>query len=67
MYGNEAIGRGAYDAGCAVATGYPGTPSTEIIESMAGLWDIHVEWSTNEKVALEVAIGASIKIGRAHV
>ncbi len=63
LYGNEAIGRGAYDAGCAVAAGYPGTPSTEIIESMAHFQDIHVEWSTNEKVALEVAIGTSI-IGR---
>lgn len=65
MYGNEAIGRGAYDALCTVATGYPGTPSTEIIESMSGLRDIHVEWSTNEKVALEVAIGASISGRRA--
>jgi len=65
MYGNEAIARGAYDAGCAVATGYPGTPSTEIIESMARYRDIHVEWSTNEKVALEVAIGASLSGRRA--
>lgn len=65
MYGNEAIGRGAYDAGCAVVTGYPGTPSTEIIESLSRYRDIHVEWSTNEKVALEVAIGASIAGRRA--
>ena len=65
LYGNEAIARAAYDAGCAVATGYPGTPSTEIIESMARFRDVHVEWSTNEKVALEVAIGASISGRRA--
>jgi indolepyruvate ferredoxin oxidoreductase alpha subunit len=65
LYGNEAIARGARDAGCAVATGYPGTPSTEIIESMAQFRDVHVEWSTNEKVALEVAIGASISGRRA--
>ena len=65
LYGNEAIARGAYDAGCFVAAGYPGTPSTEIIETMARFQDIHVEWSTNEKVALEVAIGASISGRRA--
>lgn len=60
LYGNEAIARGAWEAGVKVAAGYPGTPSTEIIESLAGYDGIHVEWSTNEKVALEVAIGASI-------
>jgi len=60
LYGNEAIAWGAFHAGCQVACGYPGTPSTEIIETMARFPDIHVEWSTNEKVALEVAIGASI-------
>lgn len=65
LYGNEAIARGAYDAGCAIAAGYPGTPSTEILETMARYKDIHVEWSTNEKVALEVAIGASIAGRRA--
>jgi len=65
MYGNEAIARGTYDAGCAVAAGYPGTPSSEIIEYLAHFPDIHVEWSTNEKVALEVAIGASISGRRA--
>lgn len=65
LYGNEAVARGAYDAGCEVAAGYPGTPSTEVIETMARFKDIHVEWSTNEKVALEVAIGASIAGKRA--
>jgi len=63
LYGNEAIARGAWEAGVRVATGYPGTPSTEIIEAMAVLSDrddVYVEWSSNEKVALEVAIGASI-------
>jgi len=60
--GNEAIARGLLDAGVGVATGYPGTPSTEVIESLVRLRgdaDIHVEWSVNEKVALEVAAGAS--------
>ncbi|MBE3519555.1 MAG: 4Fe-4S binding protein [Firmicutes bacterium] len=65
LYGNEAIARGAWEAGVKVAAGYPGTPSTEIIESLAGYDGIHVEWSTNEKVALEVAIGASIAGARA--
>ena len=65
LYGNEAIARGAWEAGVKVAAGYPGTPSTEIIESLAGYEDVHVEWSTNEKVALEVAIGASIAGARA--
>ena len=65
LYGNEGIAIGAHDAGCAVATGYPGTPSTEIIEYLAGYRDMHVQWATNEKVALEVAIGASIAGRRA--
>jgi len=65
LYGNEAIARGAYEAGVHVATGYPGTPSTEIIESMARYEDVYVEWAPNEKVALEVAMGASIGGGRA--
>ncbi len=65
LYGNEAIARGAWEAGVKVAAGYPGTPSTEIIESLAGYEGIHVEWSTNEKVALEVATGASISGVRA--
>lgn len=60
MLGNEAIARGAYEAGVTVATAYPGTPSTEITENIAKYDEIYSEWSPNEKVALEVAIGASI-------
>ena len=62
LLGNQAIALGAIEAGVKVATAYPGTPSTEIIETIAKLakkFNIHVEWSVNEKVALEVAIGAS--------
>lgn len=65
LYGNEAIARGGWEAGVRVATGYPGTPSTEIIETMAGYEGVYVEWSPNEKVALEVAIGASLGGARA--
>ncbi|MHB8138952.1 MAG: thiamine pyrophosphate-dependent enzyme [Smithellaceae bacterium] len=60
--GNEAIARGALEAGLSVATGYPGTPSSEVIESLAGVAcerNLYVEWSVNEKVALEVAAAAS--------
>ncbi|NSW90453.1 MAG: indolepyruvate ferredoxin oxidoreductase subunit alpha [Firmicutes bacterium] len=60
MLGNEAVARGAYEAGVTVATAYPGTPSTEITENIAKYEGIYSEWSPNEKVALEVAIGASI-------
>ena len=60
MTGNEAIARGAYEAGCLVAAAYPGTPSTEILENVSTYKEIYSEWSTNEKVALEVAAGASI-------
>jgi len=60
MLGNEAVARGAYEAGCTVAAAYPGTPSTEITENLAKYDEIYSEWSPNEKVALEVAIGASI-------
>lgn len=65
MLGNEAIARGAYEAGVHVATAYPGTPSTEITEAIAKYNEVYSEWSPNEKVALEVAIGASIAGGRA--
>jgi indolepyruvate ferredoxin oxidoreductase, alpha subunit len=65
MLGNEAVARGAYEAGCTVATAYPGTPSTEITENIAKYDNIYSEWSPNEKVALEVAIGASIAGARA--
>ena len=61
MSGNEAIARGAYEAGVTVAAAYPGTPSTEILEHMIEYKDcIYSEWAPNEKVATEVAIGASI-------
>jgi indolepyruvate ferredoxin oxidoreductase alpha subunit len=59
MSGNEALALGAYHAGAKVATAYPGTPSTEILESIARFDDIYAEWSTNEKVAMEVALGAA--------
>ncbi|MDR1439492.1 MAG: hypothetical protein LBJ10_05630, partial [Clostridiales bacterium] len=65
MLGNEAVARGAYEAGVAVATAYPGTPSTEITECIAKYEQIYCEWSPNEKVALEVALGASIAGARA--
>ncbi len=60
LTGNEAIARGAYEAGVAVSTAYPGTPSTEILENMATYEGVYAEWSPNEKVALEVATGAAI-------
>jgi indolepyruvate ferredoxin oxidoreductase alpha subunit len=60
LSGNEAIARGAYEAGVTVAVGYPGTPSTEILENAVRYKsDIYCEWSPNEKVAFEVAAGAS--------
>ena len=59
LSGNEAIALGAYHAGVSVTAAYPGTPSTEIMESLARFNDIYTEWSTNEKVAMEVALGAS--------
>ena len=67
LTGNEAIARGAWEAGVRVAAAYPGTPSTEILESMARYpaEDLHAQWSTNEKVALDVAIGASFAGSRA--
>ncbi|NJD03016.1 MAG: indolepyruvate ferredoxin oxidoreductase subunit alpha, partial [Ruminiclostridium sp.] len=65
MLGNEAAARGAFEAGVSVATAYPGTPSTEITENLAKYDDVYSEWSPNEKVALEVAIGASIAGARA--
>lgn len=59
LSGNEAMALGAYHAGIAVATAYPGTPSTEILESIARMKGVYAEWSTNEKVALEVGMGAA--------
>lgn len=60
MSGNEAIARGAYEAGCKVASAYPGTPSTEILENLSKYEGVYAEWAPNEKVALEVSAGASI-------
>ena len=60
LLGNEAIARGAYEAGVKVSAAYPGTPSTEISENLVQYEDIYCEWSPNEKVAVEVASGASI-------
>lgn len=65
MLGNEAIARGAYEAGVKVSAAYPGTPSTEISENIVKYQEIYAEWSPNEKVAMEVAIGASISGVRA--
>lgn len=67
MLGNEAIARGAYEAGVKVSAAYPGTPSTEISENIVKYPEIYAEWSPNEKVAMEVAIGASISGVRALV
>jgi len=63
LMGNEAVARGFLEAGGGFASGYPGTPSTEVIESLAEVAKevgIYVEWSANEKVALEAAYGASL-------
>src|SRR5690554_6557560 len=65
MLGNEAIARGAYEAGVTVATAYPGTPSTEITETISRYEEIYCEWAPNEKVALEVAAGAAVGGARA--
>ena len=59
LAGNEALALGAYHAGVMVASAYPGTPSTEILESLASHKDIRVDWASDERVALEVALGAS--------
>ncbi len=60
LSGNEAIARGAWEAGVKLAAAYPGTPSTEILENLAKYEGVYSEWSPNEKVAMEVAIGASM-------
>ena len=61
MTGNEAVARGAYEAGVRVASAYPGTPSTEIFENLPQYKDVlYSEWAPNEKVAAEVAFGASM-------
>ena len=65
LSGNEAIARGVFESGVKVASAYPGTPSTEILETVANYPTINSSWATNEKVALEVAIGASFGGARA--
>lgn len=60
MLGNEAFARGAYEAGVKVVSSYPGTPSTEVTEAAAKYDEIYVEWAPNEKVGVEVAMGASV-------
>lgn len=68
LSGDEAVAYGAYRAGCHVAAAYPGTPSTEILETIAKFkGEINCEWSVNEKVAMEIGIGASIAGARALV
>ncbi len=68
LSGNEAIARGAYEAGVTVGTGYPGTPSTEILENLVKYKpEVYCEWSPNEKVAFEVAAGASLAGARSIV
>ena len=69
LMGNAAIGLGAIKAGVNLVSGYPGTPSTEILETIAreNPGDIYVEWSVNEKTALEVAAGASYTGARSMV
>lgn len=67
LSGNEAVALGAYHAGVAVAAAYPGTPSTEILEYLAQHQDLHAEWAPNEKVAMEVGLGAAYAGVRALV
>ncbi len=67
LTGNEAIARGAWEAGVKVAAAYPGTPSTEILENISTYDEIYSQWSVNEKVSLEVASGASIEGARVLV
>lgn len=59
LSGNEAVAQGAWEAGCTIGVAYPGTPSTETMEEFAKKPDVYAEWAPNEKVALEVAVGAS--------
>ena len=67
MLGNEAIARGAYEAGVKVSAAYPGTPSTEISENIVNYPEIYAEWSPNEKVAMEVAEQFGSYLGRALI
>jgi len=65
LLGNEAIARGAWEAGVRVVSSYPGTPSTEITETISKYPEVYCEWAVNEKVSLEVAAGASTAGARA--
>ena len=65
LSGNEAVARGVWEAGAKVAAAYPGTPSTEILEHLSLAPGIYCEWSTNEKVAVDVAAGAAMAGRRA--
>ena len=65
VIGNEAVARGLWEGGCSVISSYPGTPSTEITEFAAKSDGIYCEWAPNEKVAMEVAFGASLNGARA--
>lgn len=67
LSGNEAVARGAWEAGVILGTGYPGTPSSEILENLSGYSGLRAQWCPNEKVALEVASGASWAGGRVLV
>lgn len=67
LSGNEAVARGAYEAGIQVAAGYPGTPSSEILENVAQYKEIYSEWSVNEKVAMDMAAGVAYSGRRAMV
>lgn len=67
LSGNEAIAQGAWEAGVRVGVGYPGTPSTETLENLAEFDDVYCEWSPNEKVALEVALGSAMGGARSLV
>ncbi len=60
LLGNAAVARGLYEAGCCVASSYPGTPSTEVTEELAKFDEVYCEWAPNEKVAMEAAFGASL-------
>ena len=65
LMGNEAMARGAVEAGVKVAAGYPGTPASEVLDYASKYPDVHVEWCINEKVALEITLGASLCYTRA--
>ncbi|MCP3904197.1 MAG: indolepyruvate ferredoxin oxidoreductase subunit alpha, partial [Planctomycetes bacterium] len=67
MSGNEAIASAAWEAGVTFAAGYPGTPSTEVLEQLAGYDEIDAHWSTNEKVAFEEGMGAALGGSRTMV